>query len=50
MPSPVKAIPDGYHTATPYLIIQGAAQAIEEDCAIVSADAVFRAYGVKRVW
>ena len=29
MPSPVKAIPDGYHTATPYLIIQGAAQAIE---------------------
>ena len=26
---PVKPIPDGYHTATPYLIIQGAAKAIE---------------------
>lgn len=26
---PVKPIPDGYHTATPYLIIQGAAEAIE---------------------
>ena len=26
---PVKAIPDGYHTATPYLIIKGAAKAIE---------------------
>ena len=29
MTSPVKAIPDGYHTATPYLIIKGAASAIE---------------------
>lgn len=26
---PVKAIPDGYHTATPYLIVKGAASAIE---------------------
>jgi PhnB protein len=26
---PVKPIPDGYHTATPYLIIDGAAQAID---------------------
>ncbi len=26
---PVKPIPDGYHTVTPYLIISGAAQAIE---------------------
>ena len=25
----VKAIPDGYHTVTPYLIINGAAEAIE---------------------
>jgi PhnB protein len=25
----VKAVPDGYHTVTPYLIINGAAQAIE---------------------
>lgn len=25
----VKAIPDGYHSATPYLIVKGAAQAIE---------------------
>jgi len=29
MPNPVKAIPDGYHTATPYLIITGAANAID---------------------
>lgn len=26
---PVKAKPDGYHTATPYLIVRGAARAIE---------------------
>lgn len=29
MASKVKAIPDGYHTATPYLTIGGAAKAIE---------------------
>ena len=28
MESKVKPIPDGYHTATPYLIVQGAAKAI----------------------
>ena len=27
-----------------------AAQALEDDCAIVSADQVFRKYGVKRIW
>jgi PIN domain nuclease of toxin-antitoxin system len=27
-----------------------AAQALEEDCAIVSANKVFRKYGVKRIW
>jgi PhnB protein len=27
--TPVKPIPDGYHTVTPYLIINGAAKAIE---------------------
>jgi PhnB protein len=26
---PVKAIPDGYHTVTPYLIVKGAAKAID---------------------
>ena len=26
---PVKPVPDGYHTVTPYLIVQGAAQAID---------------------
>jgi PhnB protein len=26
---PVKPIPDGYHTATPYLIIRGAAEALD---------------------
>jgi PhnB protein len=29
MPTPVKPIPDGYHTATPYIICRGAAKAIE---------------------
>lgn len=29
MPNPVKYIPDGYHTVTPYLIVAGAADAIE---------------------
>ncbi|MCW5773286.1 MAG: VOC family protein [Rhodospirillaceae bacterium] len=29
MASPVKPIPDGYHTATPYLVVDGAARAID---------------------
>ena len=29
MSTTVKPIPDGYHTVTPYLIIKGAADAIE---------------------
>jgi PhnB protein len=29
MTTPVKPIPDGYHTLTPYLIVKGAASAIE---------------------
>ncbi len=29
MTTKVKPIPDGYHTATPYLFIKGAARAIE---------------------
>src|SRR2546425_6827028 len=29
MANPVKPIPDGYHTVTPYLIVKGAAEAIE---------------------
>ncbi len=29
MPSKPKPIPDGYHTATPYLIVKGAAEAID---------------------
>lgn len=29
MPSAVKAIPDGYHSVTPYLIVKGGARAIE---------------------
>ena len=28
-PAPVKLIPDGYHSATPYLIVDGASRAIE---------------------
>jgi PhnB protein len=29
MAGKVKAVPDGYHTATPYLVVDGAARAIE---------------------
>jgi PhnB protein len=29
MPTPAKAVPEGFHTVTPYLIITGAAEAIE---------------------
>jgi PhnB protein len=29
MASTVKPVPDGYHTATPYLVVRGAAKAIE---------------------
>ena len=29
MPGKVKPVPDGYHAVTPYLIVKGAAQAIE---------------------
>ncbi len=29
MPAKVKATPDGYHTATPYLVLQGAAAALD---------------------
>ena len=29
MANPVKAIPDGYHNVTPYLVIKGAAAAID---------------------
>jgi PhnB protein len=38
----VKPIPDGYHTATPYLIIQGAAQALEFYQAAFGAREQFR--------
>src|SRR4029078_8552041 len=27
--APVKAVPDGYHTVTPYLIVNGAARALD---------------------
>lgn len=29
MPNPVKPVPDGYHTVTPYLVLKGAARAID---------------------
>jgi PhnB protein len=37
-----KAIPDGYHTATPYLIVKGAAQAIEFYKKVFGATELFR--------
>jgi PhnB protein len=41
----VKPIPDGYHTATPYLIVQGAAQAIDFYKAAFGATELFRMEG-----
>jgi len=40
-----KAIPDGYHTATPYLIVKGAAQAIEFYKKAFGATELFRMGG-----
>jgi PhnB protein len=39
---PAKPIPEGYHTATPYLIIQGAAQALDFYRAAFGAKEEFR--------
>ena len=38
----VKAIPDGYHTATPYLVMKGAAKAIEFYIKALGAQEVMR--------
>jgi len=40
-----KAIPDGYHTATPYLIVKGAAQGIEFYKKAFGATELFRMAG-----
>lgn len=42
---PVKPIPDGYHTATPYLIINGAAEAIEFYKQVFNATELMRVPG-----
>lgn len=42
---PVKPIPDGYHTATPYLIVNGAADAIEFYKKAFGATELFRMAG-----
>ena len=42
---PVKPIPDGYHTATPYLIVKGAADAIEFYKRVFDATELFRVPG-----
>ena len=42
---PVKPIPDGYHTATPYLIVKGAADAIEFYKQAFGAAELFRVPG-----
>ncbi len=42
MAKQVNAIPDGYHTATPYLIVQGAAKAIDFYKQAFGAEELFR--------
>jgi PhnB protein len=41
----VKPVPDGYHTVTPYLIVSGAAQAIEFYCQALGATERMRLSG-----
>ncbi len=43
--SAVKAIPDGYHTITPYLSVRGAAKAIEFYRKALGAEELFRMPG-----
>lgn len=43
--SPVKAIPEGYHTATPYLCIKGAAEALDFYKRAFGAEELFRMDG-----
>jgi PhnB protein len=42
MPSAAKPIPEGYHAVTPYLIVQGAARAIEFYAKAFGARELFR--------
>ncbi|HEX4588858.1 MAG TPA: VOC family protein [Gemmataceae bacterium] len=42
---PVKPIPDGYHTVTPYLIVKGAAQALDFYKKAFGATELFRMPG-----
>jgi PhnB protein len=42
---PIKPVPEGYHTATPYLIITGAAKALEYYQKAFGAEIVFRMDG-----
>ena len=43
--SPVKPVPDGYHTVTPYLVVRGAAAALEFYAKAFGAREVFRMAG-----
>src|SRR5919199_152966 len=45
MPEKVKSIPDGYHSVTPYVIVDGAARAIEFYKQAFGAEEVFRMDG-----
>jgi PhnB protein len=45
MADKVKAIPDGYHTVTPYLIVKGAAKAIEFYKKAFGAEELYRMPG-----
>src|SRR5205823_11978069 len=45
MPAKVKPIPEGYHTVTPYLIVDGAARALEFYKKAFGAEETFRMPG-----
>lgn len=40
--APVKAVPDGYHTVTPYLVVRGGAAAIDFYVKALGAEELFR--------
>lgn len=43
--SPVKPVPDGYHTVTPYLAVRGAARALEFYAKAFGAEELYRMPG-----
>ena len=50
MARPVRPIPEGYHAVTPYLIIDGAAQAIEFYKKALGAESLDALRDIRKQW